>query len=341
MNIRHDENVQTMHKDSQLTGHDADHLRLVLAAGGIGLWELDLVTQEAWRNLGHDQIFGYDEMLPEWTYELFMEHVVPEDRAYVDQLYRKALLEQPDWSFECRIKRADGAQRWISANGKRLGSAAEGNERLIGHVLDVTRIKQAEDRLRLMSAEQNHRVRNMLTVLQAMVKMTLRKSANLSEFQGLFMGRMTALIRSHSIFSGEKAVESQGVADLIAAELDVFVASDRVEVTGAEGLAVDRATSENLTLILHELLTNALKYGSLSNDTGRVEMRFERIAANSARLCWRETGGPPVTAPSRTGFGTSLLRSSLAAQGTAPIIEFDPAGLTCELVFPVKAASGG
>ncbi len=325
-----------MNDHSTLTSNDADHLRAVLAAGGIGLWELDLVTQEAWRNLGHDEIFGYSEMLPEWTYDAFMNHIVEEDRQKVDALYQDALKTQPEWSFECRINRADGELRWISATGKRLPKTATQNERLIGHVIDVTRIKRAEDRLRLMSSEQNHRVRNMLTVLQAMAKMTIRQSPDLDSFQRSFMGRIGALIRSHNVFTGEDTKVRVSLEQLIETELNVFVAPERVSIEGAGDLTVGGSTGEGMTLILHELLTNALKYGALSVDAGRVIIVVKPLSGNRHCLTWRETGGPTVTPPARIGFGTKLLRSSLKGSSSEPVIEYPPEGLVCHIEFVAR-----
>ena len=113
-----------------------------------GGWELDLLDHTAHRTPEHDRIFGYGSPLPQWTYEMFLEHVLPEDRAEVDRRFREATAALADWSFECRIRRADGEVRWIWATGEHQRDEAGQVRRMAGIVQDITGRKQAEQRLR-------------------------------------------------------------------------------------------------------------------------------------------------------------------------------------------------
>ena len=125
-----------------------DRLRFALDEIETGAWEIDLVDHSAYRSLKHDQIFGYETMLPKWTYEMFLEHIVPEDRAMVDQKFHQAMETKGDWHFECRIIRRDGEQRWILASGRhRLDSAGQ-SRRVAGIVQDITERKLLEEQLR-------------------------------------------------------------------------------------------------------------------------------------------------------------------------------------------------
>ncbi|MGY6214490.1 PAS domain-containing protein [Methylolobus aquaticus] len=122
---------------------------------GAGEWELNLTTQAAVRSLRHDQIFGYDHLLPDWTYDRFLSHVVPEDRERVDQLFRQAVQDRTRWEFECRIRWPDGEMRWIHACGSPRTSMS-GEPTLVGIVRDITveKLAAAElDRMRLLMAE--------------------------------------------------------------------------------------------------------------------------------------------------------------------------------------------
>ncbi len=126
-----------------------ERLRVSLDAGQIGAWDLNLVTGEAWRSLQHDQTFGYQELLPDWTYEMFLEHVVPEDRARVDAAFQAALAGVDIWEVECQIRRADGELRWIAPRA-RVSTRDENGQatRMLGVVIDITALKKAEGELR-------------------------------------------------------------------------------------------------------------------------------------------------------------------------------------------------
>ena len=117
-----------------------------------GAWELNLLDHTAHRTLLHDRIFGYQTLLPSWTYEMFLEHVLPEDRQEVDQYFHEAITTHTDWSFECRIRRADGEMRWIYCAGDPLQNPKGETEWMSGIVQDITERKLAEDKLRLSSS---------------------------------------------------------------------------------------------------------------------------------------------------------------------------------------------
>jgi PAS domain S-box-containing protein len=125
-----------------------ERLDFALQAAELGQWELSLADHTASRNLRHDQIFGYESLLPEWTYEIFLSHVVPEDRTAVDAKFRQAVASNEPWEFECRIRRADGALRWIWARGRAFREDHGQPRRMIGTVADVTQRKQIETELR-------------------------------------------------------------------------------------------------------------------------------------------------------------------------------------------------
>jgi PAS domain S-box-containing protein len=121
-----------------------DRLRFALETMHAGAWDLNLEDQTAVRSLEHDRIFGYAELLPQWTYEMFLDHVVPEDRTVVEEKFRHAMETQGDWSFECRIRRDDGHVRWIWAAGRHRSGAAGSSRRMAGIIQDITERKRAE-----------------------------------------------------------------------------------------------------------------------------------------------------------------------------------------------------
>ena len=120
-----------------------DRLSFALEVSGTGAWDLDLTDHTAHRSPEHDRIFGYESPLPEWTYEMFLDHVMPDDRAAVDEKFQAAMAMRGDWSFECRIRRADGEVRWIWAAGRHRPGKA-GGWRMAGIVQDITERKRVE-----------------------------------------------------------------------------------------------------------------------------------------------------------------------------------------------------
>ena len=318
----------------QLAGTGGDHLKLVLAVGNIGIWELDPDSGQAWRNLRHDEIFGYNELLPEWTYEQFLSHVLPEERDEVHQLYGSALANEEDWSFECRILRADGEERWINANGKPLRDDNGRVSKLIGHVIDITHTKRNEAHLQLVKNELNHRVRNMLAMTKAMISLSAKSATDVPTFASSLEGRVSALARTHDILANS-ANEPISIRKLFQIELGAFAGlEDRVTLKEQVDSSLLGSSAEKFSLVIHELITNALKYGALSNADGTVEVTIDRDGSD-VRVVWRERGGPPVKEPVHRGFGSSLIERVLANDGTVTT-DYRATGLVCEIV--VKAA---
>lgn len=122
-------------------------LKLATEYNLMGIWELDLIDHTAYRSMEHDRIFGYDTLVPTWTFDMFLDHVIPEDRDKVNSLFHTAVETQSDWNFECRIRRVDGKLRWIWANGSHSYDANGSVSSMIGVVQDITERKKNEEML--------------------------------------------------------------------------------------------------------------------------------------------------------------------------------------------------
>ena len=219
--------------------------------------------------------------------------------------------------------------------------------RLVGAVnmlVDISERKRAEDHQQLLVRELHHRVKNTLATVQAIMGSTARSAATIEEFKSAMIGRIGALARTHLLLSEEGS--SVAFADILHNELDPFDdgSEDRIRLVGPEVEIVARL-AVSLGMAIHELTTNAAKYGALSVYGGKVDVRW-RVIIDAARRTlefdWIESGGPEVSPPTRQGFGSRLLDFVLPGQIQARSrIDYLPAGVHvhCTLPLPAEPAS--
>lgn len=245
-----------------------------------------------------------------------------------------------------------GNSRWWDVVVTPILDADGRPERLLSVSRDITDIMQAttdlresEARTRLLSDELQHRIKNTLALVQAMVRQTLRSTPDIKVAQDTVDQRLAAMARAHGMLTAG-GWSSSGLRDVIDAALDLHGdAMGRFEVEGPSAyLGAQAATS--FALLLHELGTNAVKYGALSVPSGTVTITWSlatipgRSGSRKLELVWRERGGPPVTEPSKRGFGSRLIEKSLASslQGTG-VIEFGNDGVVCTVTGIVDAVA--
>jgi two-component system, chemotaxis family, CheB/CheR fusion protein len=199
---------------------------------------------------------------------------------------------------------------------------------------DITESKRNEAHQTLLMQELNHRVKNALAVVQALASETLAGSASLEEFGIAFKGRLAALAQGHGLLLRRDWVS----ADLMQLLRDVTNVIDPARVL-AEGPNVELSPRKALAvyLTLHELLTNATKYGALSREGGQVAICWTKTDKGAIRLIWQEKGGPPVKRPDREGFGAKLIRqlAEYELDGDCDL-RYEPKGLRYELTFPAQ-----
>lgn len=307
----------------------ADHLRLVIESGHIGIWELDLASGHAVRNLAHDEIFGYTELLDEWTYDQFLSHVVEEDRDRVDQLQKSAIENQQEWAFQCRIRTPAREMRWISAAGRPLQGPDGKVEKLIGHVIDISDTKQKEGQLSLLTEELNHRVRNMLAIIKSIIRLSAPKAKDLPSFARALEGRVAALARSHQLVVAD-ASQDMTPSAILRTELSAFAElENQVSLQVTDERPVSGMIGQGLALVFHELITNSLKYGAFASKRGKVTVSVEPVEGET-RIVWRESGGPPVPEDRQGGFGSKLIEGAIGSHGSTDL-RFEPDGVVCEI----------
>lgn len=215
-----------------------------------------------------------------------------------------------------------------------LRDAAGRPESLAVQILDVTERRRAEETQRLLVDELNHRVKNTLANVQAIAAQTLRTGGDLASFGTTFLGRLQSLARAHAILS-DATWKGAEIAELVRDQLQPgSLDSGRVEIAGPERL-LPPATALRLALIVHELSTNATKYGALSTEAGRLRLSWAQ-RAEGLDLRWEESGGPEVAPPRRTGFGSTLIEQSAQAEGGTADADWRPEGVVWKISLPAR-----
>jgi two-component sensor histidine kinase len=206
---------------------------------------------------------------------------------------------------------------------------------LTNHLLASSRREaRLREQIEFISQELRHRIKNMLAVVEALSRQTARNAGSVEDFQAAFLPRLRALVATQDLL-----VESgDGVAlhALVEATLMPFGVDGRLE-RPLDGPAIVLTAGQTvaLALVLNELATNAAKYGALSTAEGRLDIGWTQAPGGEARLLWRERGGPSVTPPERTGFGSKLFERGLGDPHSAVRLSYPADGVVCELVFHV------
>jgi PAS domain S-box-containing protein len=318
-----------------------DRLQSALDAAKLGSWQYDpLHHLFSWDARGKE-IFAIAENGA--TVEEFMNWVHPDDAERVWAAYHAALdPTQPKRSpTQFRLRRGNGKVLWVETQGLAHLEGA-GRERqvvsFIGTVQDITERKEREEREHLLMREINHRAKNMLSVVDAIAHQTA--TARPEDFVERFSERIQALAANQDLLIRNewRGIE---VEDLVCAQLAPFadLIGSRIVVRGPK-LRLNAASAQAIGLALHELTTNAGKYGSLSTDGGRVDVAWG-AADDTFTMSWSEREGPPVSAPKRRGFGTTVMAAMAERSVDGAVdLHYPPSGLTWRLTCPALNALG-
>lgn len=243
---------------------------------------------------------------------------------------------RPVRDIEVIIERPDGSRVAILPHPTPLYDAAGGFIGAVNMLVDITHQKVADERHILFARELNHRVKNALATVYAIAMQTLRYTDSLDMFRESFSSRLLALSRAHDLLVRCQWQETP--LKIILAEALSSFGSGRLDVDGDEADFGPRATL-TLAMTFHELVTNATRFGALSNAEGKIVIRWkvsrDEDGERMVTLTWHESGGPAVDAPSATGFGSRLINHNLMALGGSFDADFARGGLRCEMAFPV------
>jgi PAS domain S-box-containing protein len=311
-----------------------EDLRAALGAAALVIFDFDHLRGEMRPSPEMNALFGYppDQAL---TLEAIRARYHPEDADQIEALARAQLgSDENHLRWEFRLLLPDGQLRWVQGLGEYI---RDGHGRVVrshGVALDITERKRAEEHLQLLVHELNHRVKNTLATVLSIADQMFRNARSLSAARAGLTSRLLALAKAHDVLTQENW-EGADLADIVSA----VVEAHQVEPGGRFRLSGPRIwlpprTALSLSMALHELATNAIKYGALSNEDGVVEVNWAAsgTAQRHLHLSWRERGGPPVVRPTRRGFGSRLIERGLAAELNAKVeIDYAPGGVVCTL----------
>lgn len=311
----------------------AERLEFAQRAGRLGAWELDFKSRTLMVSDLCKANFGRSPS-DDFTYEDFHASVHPEDWARVEEAIEGAVNGGEDYDIEYRTVWPDDSVHWLQVRGRT--TEVDGRPLLVGITLDITARKEIEQRQWLLTAELDHRVKNLLAVIQSLVAQTRQGATDLDKFASNLDGRLQAIARTNNLLSRSRW-EGASLAGIIRDEMQPFAAQDPLRVTcDGEDLLLRPKAATALGMAIHELATNAAKYGALSEPHGSVAIEWQRPQkGGDLVLCWRERGGPPVAAPQHRGFGSTLIERVLAfeVEGRAKQ-DFGRDGLVCTIEIP-------
>lgn len=317
-----------------------ERFRLAVEAAPSGMLMSDESGRIILGNAQCEKLFGYsrEELIGQ-----SIELLVPMNSHARHPELRKSYLAAPSaramgLGRDLRARRKDGTEFPVEIGLSPI-SASQGVMTLAA-VVDISSRKQAEADRELLIAELNHRVKNTLSIVQGLAHQTFQGSDTDSRARKAFEGRLVALALAHNLLT-QTNWEHASLAKIANVVLNaggggrIFLSGPPVLLPPKEALSI--------TIALHELFTNAVKYGALSNDSGRISLEWKRTGDADARLelTWREIGGPMVAAPKRRGFGSRLLERTLAYDLDGEVsLDFDPAGLICFIAAPLAKHAG-
>ncbi len=325
-------------------------LNTALKAANLGVAEFDPVAGVAYWDERTKEIFGADFEGSRICIEEVFEYIHSDDRQLVANSLSGPDKKSSDGhvfiQYRTRPSKGPkaGKEGWVMVSGRFRHENDDKSRKPVwftGIVSDITDSKN-QDRYRdLLLGELKHRVKNSLATIQAISNQTIRSSGSLEQFSKVFQARLQAMSAAHDIIT-DQIGGGVDIRDMIEVQVGPYASarSGTLELNGSI-LLLGGTTAHTLGLILHELATNAAKYGSLSGPGGKVKLSWERIDEHQGttfRFRWEECGGPPIAEPEEDGFGTRLIEMSVKRfrDGRARL-EYRPEGFVAELVMPMEA----
>ena len=313
-------------------------LALAAKAGLVGTYAYDGDTEIMQISAGYAAIHGFPEGTAEIARSECLAGVHPDDVGRVDHCRSEAIRAlRREYNVEYRIHRPDGELRWVETRCFLSFTGGRRLYRVVGVSIDITERKRVEEQQRTLLAELDHRVKNALATVSAAVSHTGQGSGSVAEFVAALDGRIRSMATTHELLSSHRW-RGVSLTELVRRELAPYATGSNTEISGP-GILLKPEAGQAMAMVLHELATNAAKYGALSTNDGRVSIRWDRHPNGHPRshlaFEWQEIGGPPVGAVGKSSYGTSTIRDLIPYElrGTVDFV-LAPEGVRCRLELP-------
>nr|WP_305889057.1 CheR family methyltransferase [Parvularcula maris] len=287
-----------------------ERLRLAMSIGEIGVWEIDLDTDIVECDETLLRLFDMPEK-KEVTVTDFIDQIHPDDRDRVLQDFEKARRDRGAYEQEFRIPLPDGSVRWLKGVGQLLQLPA-GQRRMLGLNYDITFEEEARENQQLLVREMNHRVKNLFAVVSSLINTTAKRASNVPDYAVSLRDRVNALGRAYELTQNKTVLANVDLHSLLQKILAPHGTAAEVTLEGTPvDVPVDAITP--ISLIVHELATNAVKYGGLSSQDAELAIHWKTEEDGSISLQWKEKGSQPSkgAGDAAHGFGTKLIDASV------------------------------
>ena len=313
-------------------------LQEALTAGGVMAFEWIARSKASQRSDNAAQILGFDQKQAFSATE-FLERVHPDDREQFKALIHSVRPERPSYRMTFRFGCPDGRQIWLEESSRAEFDSTGRCVRLKGLTLDITERKQSDERQGMLIAELDHRVKNLLARVAVISAYTRQGSNSIDQFVEVLDRRIQSMANAHSLLS-QSRWSGVNLADLVHNQLAPYATTANTTIGGPD-VTLTPTTTQAVAMALHELVTNAVKYGALSSPNGHVSVNWDRHQGDGGtphvEIEWRETGGPAVGKPSKLGYGTSLIRELIPHElGGTVDLAFASSGVCCKIDVPIE-----
>ena len=326
---------------------DAERLRHAIGTCGLGIWEWHVADDVCHVDPHGCELLGLPREVSLIPTSRFLQLVHASDIPGLKESIRAAFSSGCELSHEFRLRRSDtGEIRWVALKSCIVERDDDGEPLVVaGLGFDVTKRRQEQEARELLNQELAHRMKNLLSVVGSIVTMSGEHRPEARDFVTSVQARLGSLAATHELLTQAdgRPIALGSLFEKVLAPLGVL---ERIDAAGDRDFLLGAHDAQTIALVMHELATNAIKYGALSNGAGRVAVTFEVAIGERAAeqplltLRWEENGGPATAAPTSKGFGLTLLeRLTRRNEQTEPVFEWRAAGLYCCVSLRVISAS--